>query len=345
MSRFISGFEPARGLVYYRAIRRFVTSLAHMIIGFTGSNGFIGSYLIRAVTTRRMGSVRVLLRSLPDAREFGAEIVHGDLLSPNDCERFAKDLDLIIYLAHCNAPVNSDVDPSNDAMLNIVPLLNLLQAIQALKRRPHVIYFSSGGAMYRRTSHRIPFTETDLCEPSSSYGIQKLAAEHYLRLAAEKGHLTCTVLRPGNAYGTLLPQHRMQGLIGVAINNVLHEKPVRVFGSMNNVRDYVHLADICSIVEKVARPKEPFTILNVGSGKGYSVKEVLQTIEECVGSPLQIEMAQDPQYGPWLTDWVVLEVSKAQREFNWTPSVDLRDGIRAMVINWRAEAQLQIAQA
>lgn len=317
-----------------------------MIIGFTGSSGFIGSYLLRTVTASRMGTVRVLLRSLPAAKQFGAEVVHGDLQSPKDCEQFAKNLDLIIYLAHCNAPVNSDLDPPNDARLNIVPLLNLLQAIQALKTRPHVIYFSSGGAMYRRGSRGAPFKETDPCEPSSSYGIQKLAAEHYLRLAAERGHLTCTVLRPGNAYGTLLPQQRMQGLIGVAINNVLHEKPVRVFGSMDNVRDYVHLADIRSIVEKVARPqKDPFTILNVGSGKGHSVREVLKTIEESAGSPMRIEMAQDPQYGPWLTDWAVLDVSKAQREFNWTPTVDFRDGIRAMVTNWRAEAQHQIALA
>jgi UDP-glucose 4-epimerase len=262
-----------------------------MIIGFTGSNGFVGSYLVRALSARQMGSVRVLRRSLPAAgQEFGAEVVHGDLRSPEDCERFSQDLDLIIYLAHCNAPVNSDLDQPNDALLNMIPLVNLLQAIQALKTRPHVIYFSTGGAMYRRSAHRIPFQETDRCEPSSSYGIQKLAAEHYLRLAAERGHLTCTVLRPGNAYGTLLPQRRMQGLIGVAINNVLHQKPVRIFGSMDNIRDYVHLEDIWSMVETVARPREPFTILNVGSGQGHSVREVLKIIEECVGSPLQIEI-------------------------------------------------------
>lgn len=317
-----------------------------MNIGLTGSNGFIGSYLARAVTAGRMGNVRVLLRSRPAAgEEFGAEVVHGDLMLPKDCERFAKDLDLIIYLAHRNVPVNSDLDQPSDAMSNMVPLLNLLRAIQVLKTRPHLIYFSSGGAIYGPSSRRIPFRETDPCEPSSSYGIQKLAAEQYLRLAAAKDQLTCTVLRPGNAYGTLLPQQRMQGLIGVAINSVLHKKPIRIFGNMDNVRDYVHLADIRSMVEKVARPKEPFTILNVGTGQGHSVRQVLKTIEECAGSPLEIETAPDPHYGSWLTDWVVLDVTKAQREFNWTPQVDFRDGIRAIVTNWRAGAQHEIALA
>lgn len=316
-----------------------------MVIGLTGSKGFIGSHLLRAFSARQMGSVRVLVRSLAiGAEEIGTDVVHGDLLSPKDCERFASGLDVIVYLAHCNVPVNSDLDQSHDALLNLVPLLNLLQAIQVLKTRPHVIYFSSGGAMYRGSQHRIPFRETDPCEPTSSYGIQKLAAEHYLRLAAEKGHLTCTALRPGNAYGTLLPQQRMQGLIGVAINNVLHQKPVRIFGSMDNVRDYVHLDDICDITEKVARPKEPFTILNVGSGRGYSVREVLKTVEDCIGSPVQIEMAQDPQFGRWLTDWAVLDMTKAKRDFDWTPKVNFDAGIRAMVTRWRAETH-QTAQA
>jgi|SRR5579872_1111548 len=317
-----------------------------MIIGFTGSNGFIGSYLVRAVMAKKMGNVRVLLRRAPAAHEgTGAETVHGDLLSPEDCDRFAKNLDVVIYLAHCNAPVNSDLDQPNDALLNIVPLLNLLQAIQALKTRPHIVYFSSGGAIYRPSAHRTAFRETDPCEPSSSYGIQKLAAEHYLRLAAERGHLTCTVLRPGNAYGTLLPEQRMQGLIGVAINNVLHEKPVRVFGSLDNVRDYIHLQDISSIVEKVIRPKEPFTILNVGSGQGHSVREVLKIIEECIGSKMRIETAEDSQYGSWLAEWAILDVTRAQRGFDWTPTVHLQDGIRAMIKNWRAEIRHQATLA
>lgn len=317
-----------------------------MVIGVTGSRGFIGSYLVRAVIAKRMGSVRVLVRT-PAAgeEEIGAEVVHGDLASHEHCERFAKGLNLIICLAHRNVPVNSDQDQPNDALTNIIPLLNLLKVIQDLQTRPHIIYFSSGGAIYRRGPHRVPFQETDPCEPSSSYGIQKLAAEHYLRLAAERGHLTCTVLRPGNAYGTLLPQQRAQGLIGVAINSALHRKPVRVFGSLDNVRDYVHLDDICAITERVAQTKEPFTVLNVGSGRGHSVREVLGIIEDCAGSRLQIETVPDLQYGRWLPDWAILNVSKAQRDFNWAPAIELRDGIRAMVNKWRLEHQRQTALA
>jgi UDP-glucose 4-epimerase len=223
--------------------------------------------------------------------------------------------------------------------LNMLPLLNFLRAIQDAATKPHVVYFSSGGAVYGRNPGRIPWRETDQCQPTSSYGIQKLAAEHYLRLAAEKGQLTCTVLRVSNAYGTLLPPERMQGLVGVAINNALHNAPVRVFGDMGNVRDYVHLLDICAIAEKAAQPTEPFTILNVGSGRGYSVTEVLDTIQDCIGSPLRIDKVEDPHCGRWLSDWAVLDITKARAAFEWIPTVDFRAGIRSMIVDWHAEAR------
>ena len=153
-----------------------------------------------------------------------------------------------------------------------------------------------------------------------------------MRIAAEKGDLTCVVLRVGNAYGTLLPRERMQGLIGVAINNVLHNAPIRLFGNPANVRDYIHLEDICTIAEKAAATlKAPFTILNVGSGVGHAVGEVLNIIEQSAGVPVRIESAPVPPSGEWLTDWVVLDITKAREVYGWSPVVDLAEGIRGML--------------
>lgn len=313
-----------------------------MVIGFTGARGFIGSYLFRHVISKRADTARVLLRNVRKGEEFGAaEIVCGDLLSPVACQDFVDGLDVIYYLAHVNTPVSSDHDRPNDALLNMVPLLNLLEAVHARKAKPHIVYFSSGGAIYGRKTDHHPFRETDACAPSSSYGIQKLAAEHYLRVAAEKGDLTSVVLRVGNAYGTLLPPERTQGLIGVAIHNVLRKAPIRVFGNPANVRDYVHLEDICAIAEKAADRKAPFTILNVGSGRGHSVGEVLNTIRDCADGPVQIESVQGPPDGEWLTDWVVLDVTRARELYDWSPAVDLATGIRGMLSGSSASGYFQ----
>jgi len=306
-----------------------------MSTGIAGSRGCIGSYLAGYILARNLSGLRLMVRNTADYESpEGAEVFSGDLLSRRDCERFVAGLKIIYYLAHVNTPVNSDLDLPNDALVNLVPLLNLLDAIQRLGGKPHIVYFSSGGAVYSPNQNRIPYRETDPCSPSSSYGILKLAAEEYLRLAASKGYLTATVLRVGNAYGTLLSQHRMQGLIGVTMSRILHGHPVRIFGSPNNVRDYVHLEDICSMAERASIPRHEFNIVNVGSGQGHSVTEVLQLIEACYGVPFAIQ--HDKSCGKELSDWVVLDNTKAAREFGWRPVIDLRAGIEKTLAGWHS---------
>lgn len=301
-----------------------------MAIGITGAKGFIGSYLSSHIVARQIGAVRLFARNTANYQfPAGARVIQGDLLSRSDCERFAEDLHLIYYLAHNNTPVNSDLDLPSDVLVNLVPLLNLLQAIQKLGTKPHVVYFGSGGAVYAPKEDRVPFRETDPCGPVSSYGIQKLAAEEYLRLAARKGYLTSTILRVGNAYGTPLSHLRLQGLIGVAVNCVAQGRPVRVFGNPNNVRDYIHLEDISEIAVRGSVPQQPFTIINVGSGVGHSVLDILRIIGELWGKPIEIH--SDQKCGIWLTDWVVLDNGKALDEFGWSPTVDLYRGISGML--------------
>ena len=312
-----------------------------MLTGIAGSSGFIGSYLTRWLVASGGPSPRLLVRDTARARPEGAEVCYGDLHSPADCQRFVEGLGVIYYLAHENTPVNSDLDQPNDVRANLEPLLNLLRAVERAGARPQIVYFSSGGAVYAGKRHRVPYREADPCSPSSSYGILKLAAEQYLRLAAERGYLTATVLRVGNAYGTLLPRHRMQGLIGVALNSVLNGKPIRVFGDLGNVRDYVHLDDICAMVERVSVPRGRFDVFNVGSGIGHSVAEILRVIRDCHGGPIELEVNQ--RQGKWLTDWVVLDVGKARRECGWQPAVDLTSGIGAMMSAWHDQVPVAAA--
>src|SRR5712691_11620950 len=169
-----------------------------MVIGIAGATGFIGSYLSRYLAARKCASICLLSRSAAAGPEFeNFQMICGDLLSPADCERFAEGVDVIYYLAHTNSPIDSDRDQVSDAMCNLIPLLNLIRAVERVGNRPHVVYFSSGGAVYAPKRGGGRYRESDECGPVSSYGIQKLAAEQYLRLAAQRGGLTAAVLRVG----------------------------------------------------------------------------------------------------------------------------------------------------
>jgi UDP-glucose 4-epimerase len=305
-----------------------------MRIGITGSNGFIGTSLLSHFAQLPGHSIRIVRRnsmsSLPPSRN-PIEVVYGDLNSSAVCQEFARGVDVIFYLAHCNSPATSDLSPSSDVLLNLVPLVTLIEGIRAIGEKPHVVYFSSGGALYANRAEKIPFKETDPCGPSSSYGIQKMAAEHYLRVAASRETLTATVLRVGNAYGSVLSTFRKQGLIGVAIGNLLQGSTVKIFGHPGNVRDYIHLDDICNLCSKLLDPPERFEIYNVGTGIGHSVEGVLSLIEDSIGSPVRSQAIESPFSPDVFPSWNVLDISKATGDLGWSPTVALRSGIQRMV--------------
>src|SRR5260370_8845029 len=116
--------------------------------------------------------MRAIVRSLSTVHETSmrsVSITYGDLCSLQDCEAFLSGVDTIFYLAHTNTPITSDLDWPSDAVLNLNPLLTLIQAIRIMGHCPHLIYFSSGVAVYGPNTARVPFLERDPCQHASAY--------------------------------------------------------------------------------------------------------------------------------------------------------------------------------
>ncbi len=257
------------------------------------------------------------------------EWMQGDLSSPHVCSAFLERVDLIVYLAHSGTPLTSDAHLATDASANMVPLLTLVQAIRERGSPVHIVFASSGGAIYGETPRERLLRESDPCVPTTSYGIQKLLAEHYLRLASERGWLTAVSLRIGNAYGALLRPERLQGLIGVAFAHLARGEPIRIFGNPENVRDYVHLDDISDAVERALPLDVPFDVYNVGTGIGHTVSEVIDLIGAASGRMPDVRIL--PAEGAdSLPNWAVLDISRARKQLSWEPKVELAEGIRRL---------------
>ncbi|HEV2301956.1 MAG TPA: NAD-dependent epimerase/dehydratase family protein [Stellaceae bacterium] len=312
-------------------------------IGITGATGFMGKYISRHLLATGRYQIRALSRfaAAPERRSEAIEWRRGDLNAPRDCEAFVRGLGAVIHLAHTNTPLSSHRDWAGDAVLNIVPTLNLIEALRREGRRVDLVFASSGGAMYEPRAERSRFKETDAAHPNSPYGVAKLAIENYLRLAADQGWLRVTVLRIGNAYGTPLPPQRRQGLIGIAIHHVLRGEPVPVYGDLRNVRDWVHLADVGEMVERCLEPRRPFDIFNVGSGRGASTEEVLDLIEKAVGHPIRRQRLVDVDDAHRLVSWAVLDITKAEHELGWRPRIALEDGIRNLFLEYKAKIPVE----
>jgi UDP-glucose 4-epimerase len=303
-----------------------------MRVAVTGGSGFLGSFLT-AYLAERGHDVRALARTLPPRETVGRPGVtwlQGDLASPRDAAALVADADAIVHLAWTNTPLTSNAHLPSDASANLLPTLTLLEAVRAQEAPPHIVFASSGGAVYGPARERRPLREHDPCQPESSYGIQKLMGEHFLRMAAEHRWLTATALRIGNPYGVLLPPERLQGFIGTAVAQLLAGDAIRVFGSRSNVRDYVHIIDMCRAVELSLTARQPFDILNIGSGTAHSVDDVLGLFEALAGRPLDVRTEASVAADD-LPKWVVLDVSKAREQLGWVPEISLGEGLARLI--------------
>jgi UDP-glucose 4-epimerase len=183
-------------------------------IGITGASGMIGSKLLPHLSKVFPESrFKCLVRSLPlKATSPMTDWLQGDLMSEPDCVEFVAGLDVLIHLAQANSPALSDRHWPSDMQCNLISSLNLLQALRAHGKPCHLVFASSGGAIYGAGPvDRPPFDEDATCQPVSPYGIQKQAVENYIRLAVLQGGMSATILRISNAYGVSLPWKNGRG--------------------------------------------------------------------------------------------------------------------------------------
>lgn len=299
----------------------------------TGGTGFIGSPLLDRLLSFQDFELTAISRTLtPGKATHRSKInwIQGDLSSLELCRLVIKNSDVIIHLAHTGYPLTSESDYATQLSVSLVPTMNLLQAIKESALRHRFILASSGGAVYGKSEFLKPFSEDDVCFPVNSYGVQKLAIENFARIWADRGYMSCVILRISNAYGSFLSNTRMQGLIGIALGSALRGLPVRIFGGVDNVRDYINIEDICSAVIKTLTLRRSFEIINVGTGVGYKVSEVLDTIEQAIGATIN-RYHVDTTDTSALPEWNVLNIAKAKEILGWEPNISLDEGIKVMV--------------
>ena len=309
-----------------------------MKLAIAGASGFLGSVLTEHLASAGHEIV-ALTRTLPPRGIYGPRGVtwlEGDLSYPQDAAECIAGAEAVVHLAWTNTPLTSNAHLPSDAHANMLPTLTLLEAVREAGTCPHVVFASSGGTVYGPQRNTRPFLETDACHPQSSYAIQKLAVEHYLRMASEHRWLTATTLRMGNPYGVLLPPGRMQGLIGTAISQLRAGSAIRIFGNPKNVRDYVHVDDMCRAFGLVLLPQDRFDILNIGSGTGHSVEDVIQLIEQIEGRQVPVRF-EHPAAADELPAWVVLDSGKAREKLGWAPEITLSNGVERLLASTRGQ--------
>jgi UDP-glucose 4-epimerase len=292
-----------------------------------GGQGFIGSHLVEALLGQGY-VVRCFDR--PHVAPLGEsylanpnfELYEGDFTSEADVANALEGSDICYHLVSTTLPKSSNADPVFDVESNVLGTIRLLtHAVRTGLKK--VIFVSSGGTVYGVPT-QVPIKETYSTDPVCSYGITKLAIEKYLGLFYKLHGLDYTVLRLANPFGERQRTHASQGAVAVFMGKVLRGEPVEIWGDGSVIRDYIHIADVIDALLIAIDKSVGERVFNIGSGRGLSLNEVLNAIENVTGR------TAIKRYMPSRTFDVpasVLCIERAKQILKWSPQVDFESGL------------------
>ena len=294
---------------------------------FIGGAGFIGSNLIKGLN-EQVYNVHVAEHKGAFVGRLAGVNVKIHEVSLEDVASINKILsecciDIVVHLVSTLIPGSSYEDYKNEYKHMIFPTIELMEL--CAKKGIRFVYFSSGGTVYGNKNDVLPFEETDPMKPISYYGWSKQMMENSIQFMHRTAGLDYLILRPSNPYGHGQNLYGKQGLVAVAIGKILRDEPVEVWGDGSAVRDYIYIDDLVEIFAQLMERKVHNTTLNLGSGRGYSVNDVLAFLKIVTQKDFKIEY-KNPR--PVDVSNMVLDVDRLMQcvDIKFTPFIE---GIKA----------------
>ena len=251
---------------------------------FLGGSGFIGFNLIKSFNNSNF-QMFLLIERGSDISQFEKEGIDIKIYECNlkEVTRIKEiiienNINEVIHLVSNLIPVSTKDDFDKEKQDVIEPTLLLINIISELKKK--IIFFSSGGMIYKESPNRI--NEASLREPTTYYGQSKFIIENHILLLADSQELDYLILCPSNVYGRLNGKRHNQGFIELAVSNVLERQPITVWGTGKQTRDYIHISDLTDLVKRIIVKKINKEIINLAYGKSYDLLTILEIIEKQV---------------------------------------------------------------
>jgi UDP-glucose 4-epimerase len=302
----------------------------------TGGAGFIGSHLCDRLLAEghRVIAVDDLstghIANLTEARGYGKDFTfyNMDIRSEGLRTLFERHRpEMVMHLAaQMNVRVSVE-DPAFDASVNLIGLLNVVEAACRSGVRKFV-FASSGGTIYGEP-RRLPVKETAASgsHPLSPYGISKKVAEDYLRFYQRYRGLDFTALALANVYGPRQDPAGEAGVVSIFATKMLGGETPTIFGDGNQTRDFVFVDDVVHAFA-LAGERGSGKLVNVGTGLETSVNGLFRMLAQITG------FGGQPLYGPQPQGELrrnALDIEVARESLAWHPWTHLEDGLRETV--------------
>lgn len=313
-----------------------------------GGAGFVGSHV--ALSLLDAGHEVVILDNLSTGHRgaipAGARFEEIDLADREATERLVAEgpWDAVLHFAALSLVGASMVEPYHYLRQNTLTSLNLIEA--CAKHGVRKFVFSSTAALFGGEERSLPIDDTAPIDPGSPYGESKFFIERALLWADRIHGMRYACLRYFNAAGAdqkgrLGEDHRPEThLIPLTIDAMLGRRPsLKLFGNDyatpdgTCIRDYIHVADLADAhIRSISRMDQGSVTYNLGNGTGFSILEVIRSVERVSGKNVPWDYAPRREGDPAI---LVADSTRIRKETGWTPAFADLDTIVSTAMNWR----------
>lgn len=261
-----------------------------MNILLLGAAGFIGTNLTLKLAENKSNHITIV----DVKREYFS---HIDINNHIEIKEFAFDSDedftellsgqdIVYHLVSTTVPTTSNQHIVSELTANVIMTTKLLDACVKCNVKK-VVFISSGGTVYGKETS-CPLKEDTPTYPINSYGLQKITIEKLMYLYHYMYGLDYRIIRLANPYG---PYQRPNGVLGAVTTftyKALKGEDIIVYGDGSVIRDFIYIEDAIKAILNIVNGENKFRTFNLGSGYGTSIQQVLETIQELIGTSVNV---------------------------------------------------------
>jgi dTDP-glucose 4,6-dehydratase len=312
-----------------------------MNILVTGGAGFIGSNFTRYWVEHHPRDRVIVLDLLtyagnrPNLDDVADRItfVHGDIGDFELAEQLlrSESIDVVVNFAAESHNSLAVLDPGLFFRTNVLGTQSLLEAARTVgvARFHHISTCEVYGDLELDSDEL--FTETSPYRPRTPYNASKAGADHAVRAYHETYGLPVTITNCANNYG---PYQFPEKVIPVFVTSALDDRPLQMYASTQNRREWIHALDHCAAIDAVLERGKTGETYHVGTGVEKSIEEIADGVLAELGKPTDLKTIIPDRPGHdrrYILDW-----TKIRRELGWEPRIPFDRGL-AETVRWYAD--------
>jgi dTDP-glucose 4,6-dehydratase len=317
----------------------------------TGGAGFIGSHVVRRFV-RNYPDYRIVnldkltyagnLANLKDIEHCANyEFVRADIIDTEAIQQIFQKYqpDGVIHLAaesHVDRSISNPLEFIYTNVMGTVTLLNAARNLWNNNSEGKRFYHISTDEVYGSLGHEGMFTEETAYDPRSPYSASKASSDHMVMAWHHTFHVPIVISNCSNNYG---PNHFPEKLIPLMINNILHDKPLPVYGEGLNVRDWLYVEDHASAIDLIFHKGRNGETYNIGGNNEWKNIDLVKLLCRIMDMKLNRPLGTADQLITYVKDRAghdlryAIDSSKLQKELGWAPSLQFEEGL-AKTVDW-----------